>query len=60
MYQKCQFCVTCVSAQGQKRQQTPPLQSIPIGEPFKCLGMDFKEMDVNHQGNRYALVLQDY
>ena len=57
IYQKCQLCVTCTSAQGQKRQQTPPLQNIPVGEPFECLGMDFKEMDMSNQGNRYAIVL---
>ena len=36
-----------------------PLQSIPVGEPSECPGMDFKEMDPSHEGNRYALVLQD-
>ena len=59
IYQNCQLCATCASAQGQKRQQTPPLQSIPVGEPFEYLGMDFKKMNVSNQGNRYALVLQD-
>ena len=60
VYKKCELCITCASAQGQKRRQNPPLQSIPVGEPFECLGMDFKEMDPSHEGNRYALVLQDY
>ena len=60
IYTKYQLCVTCASAQGHKRRHTPPLQSIPVGEPFECLGMDFKEMDVSNHGNRYALVLQDY
>ena len=60
IYTKCQLYVTCASAQGQKRRHAPPLQSIPVGEPFECLEMDFKEMDVSNQGNRYALVLQDY
>jgi len=35
-------------------------QSIPDGEPFECVGMDFKEMDISSKGNRYALVFQDY
>ena len=31
-----------------------------MGEPFQCVGMDFKEMDTSTDGNRYALVFQDY
>ena len=59
IYQKYQLCVTCASAQDQKRRQASQ-QSIPVGEPFECLGMDFKEMDLSNQVNWYALVLQDY
>ena len=29
-------------------------------EPFQCVGMGFKEMDTSTNGNRYALVFQDY
>ena len=43
-----------------KAEDTPPLKSIPVGEPFSCIGMDFKEMDMSKKGNRYALVFQDY
>ena len=31
-----------------------------MGEPFQCVGMDFKEMDTGAHGNQYALVFQDY
>ena len=31
---------------------------IPVGEPFEWLEMDFKEMDVSEDGNRYTLVFQ--
>ena len=34
--------------------------SIPVGGPFDMIGMDFVELDVSKNGNRYALVFQDY
>ena len=45
----------CCGSQGR-----PPLVNIPVGGPFDCVGMDFVEMDVSQDGNRYALVFQDY
>ena len=42
------------------RKQNPELHSIPVGEPSACIGMDFKEMDVSFDKNRFALVFQDY
>ena len=60
IYKVCKSCVTCLSIQGQERRSRPPLKSIAVGEPFKCIGMDFKEFDVSDGGNRYALVFQDY
>ena len=56
----CETCIVCASAQGQERRKKPPLHCIPVGEPFQCVGMDFKEMDTSTDGNRYALVFQDY
>ena len=56
----CETCVVCASTQGQERQKKPFLHCIPVGKPFQCVGMDFKEMDVSSNGNRYALVFQDY
>lgn len=52
--------MVCASVQGQERKVRPPLKSIPVGGPFECISMDFKQMDVSHSGNRYALVFQDY
>ena len=60
VHQVCESCVACLSTQGQQRWPRPPLQCIPVGEPFECVGMDFKELDISHSGNRYALVFQDY
>lgn len=56
VYQKCSSCVVCVSVQGQERKVKPPLKSIQVGSSFECISMDFKQMDVSHSGNRYALV----
>ena len=56
----CETCIVCASTQGQERQKKPLLHCIPVGEPFECVGMDFKEMDTSTDGNRYALVFQDY
>ena len=56
----CETCIVCASTQGQERRKKPLLHCIPVGEPFECVGMDFKEMDTSTDGNRYALVFQDY
>ena len=60
VYKVCESCVVCASTQGQEWRKKPPLKCIPVGKPFECLGMDFKEMDVSEDGNKYALVFQDY
>ena len=56
----CENCIECASTQGQELRKKPPLHCIPVGQPFECIGMDFKELDVSVDGNRYALVFQDY
>ena len=45
---------------GTGKTSLTPLKTIPVGEPFKCIGMDLKEFDVSEKGNRYALVFQEY
>ena len=60
VFKKCESCLTCATTQGQERRQNPELHSIPVGEPFACIGMDFKEMDESYDRNRFALVFQDY
>ena len=60
VYKKCSSCVTCASVRGQGNHGRPPLVSIPVGGPIDCVGMDFVELDVTQDGNRYALVFQDY
>ena len=34
--------------------------SIPVGDAFECVGMDIIELECSKDGNRYALVFQDY
>ena len=60
VYKKCESCVTCASTRGQGHRGRPPLVSIPVGGVFECVGMDFIELECSKDGNRYALVLQDY
>lgn len=60
VYKKCASCVTCASVKGQGNRGRPPLVSILVGGLFDCIGMDFVELDVTRDGNRYALVFQDY
>ena len=60
VYRKCSSCVVCASVKGQGNRGIPPLVNIPVGGPFDCVGMDFVELDVSQEGNRYALVIQDY
>ena len=47
----CEACVVCASTQGQERCKKPLLHCIPVGEPFQCVQMDFKEMDTSTDGN---------
>ena len=51
VYKKCSNCVTCASVQGLGRRHNLSLKSIPVGKPFDCIGMDFKEMDISSKGN---------
>ena len=60
IYKKCESCLTCAKTQGQERRQNSELQSIPVGEPISCIGMDFKEMDESFDKNHFDLVFQDY
>ena len=60
IFKKCESCLVCATTKDQERRQNPELHSIPVGEPFACIGMDFKEMDQSFDKNQFALVFQDY
>ena len=51
-------CLVCASRKGTGRKICPPLQSIPVGCPFKMVGVDVLQLPQSHQGNQY--VFQDY
>ena len=53
--------MSCLCNNTRSRKKiNPGLHSIPVGEPFACIGMDFKEIDESFDKNRFALVFQDY
>jgi len=60
IYKKCTTCMTCASVSGQGSCERSTLVSIPVGGPFKRIGMDFNELDQSRKGNWYVLVIQDY
>ena len=60
VYKKCKSCITCASVKGQGHRGRPLLVSIPVGDAFECIGMDFIGLECSKAGNKYALVLQDY
>ena len=52
--------MSCASCKAKKTEEGHPLVSIPVSGPFDCIGMDFVELYLSKQDNRYALVFQDY
>ena len=38
----------------------PPLQPIPVGGPFHCVGVDILKLPLTYVGNQYVLVFLDY
>ena len=51
-------CSCFHTGSGEAKEATFTLY--PVGELLQCMVMDFKEMDTSTDGNRYALVFQDY
>jgi len=39
------MCCLLAYTQGQQRRPQPPLQRIPVREPFECFGMNFEELE---------------
>ena len=56
----CHSCLTCATRKGVGRATHPPLQSIPVGGPFHCVGVDILKLPLTYDGNQYVLVLVDY
>ena len=53
-------CGECATTTGVGRRYKPPLCPIPVQRPFEIVGVDIMELPVTTQGNRYAIVFQDF
>lgn len=56
----CRSCLTCATRRGVGRASHPPLQPIPVGGPFHCVGVDILKLPLTYDGNQYVLVFLDY
>lgn len=55
-----QSCGECATVAGVGRWNKPPLHPIPVQHPFQIIRLDIMELPKMEQGNRYAIVLQDF
>ena len=56
----CRACLQCLSRNPGFKTK-PPLVPIPVpGRPFERIAIDFLQMPMSQNGNRYALVFVDY
>ena len=53
----CQVCLTCATRRGASH---PPLQLIPVGGLFHCMGIDILKLPLTYDGNQYVLFFLDY
>lgn len=56
----CRACLVYATRKGPGRRARPPLQPIPIGEPFHRVGVDVLKLPLTYDGNTYAVVFMDY
>ena len=56
----CRSCLTCATRRGVGHATHPPLQPIPVGGPFHCVGVDILKVPLTYDGNQYVLVFLDY
>ena len=56
----CRSCLPCATRRGVGRATHPPLQPIPVGGPFHCIGVDILKLPLTYDGNQYVLVFLDY
>ena len=57
---KCHSCLTCATRRGVGRATRPPLQPVPVGGPFHCVGVDIVKLPLTYDGNQYVIVFIDY
>ena len=53
-------CPHCAIVGGKSQVNRPPLHPIPVQRPFQIWGVDVMELPRTKNGNRYALVFQDF
>ena len=46
--------------QPQRWSSRTPLQPIPVGGPFHCVGVDVLELPQTYNGNKYVIVFLEY
>ena len=56
----CRACISCASRKGPGRAVRPPLQPIPVKQPFHRIAVDVLTMPLTSRGNRYIVVFMDY
>ena len=56
----CRGCLSCASRKGPGRGVRPPLQPIPIRQPFHRVAVDVLQLPLTSQGNKYVVVFMDY
>ena len=56
----CRSCLICATRKGVGKATHPPLQPIPVGGPFHCVGVDILKLPLTYDGNQYVLVFVDY
>lgn len=49
-----------VSRREHGRTVKPPLQPLPVGGPFHCVGVDVLQLPLTEAGNHYVLVFLNY
>ena len=55
----CRQCVKCNQPKPPMHVRAP-MTSVPIGKPWQMIAIDFLEIPLSYNNNRYLLVVQDY
>ena len=55
----CKRCPDCAVVTGRGRQNKPPLQPIPVEQPFQKIGVDIMDLPCTERGNKHVVVFQD-
>ena len=56
----CWSCLACATRRGTGKASRPPLQLIPVGGPFRTVGINILKLPQTYDGNQYVVVFLDY